>query len=318
MVSCKSFQAVTVTTPRCVTFLGSANPESKSTEATLTYAERLNIYMNHPWGLVDYHMYLTHIESRRDEITRSRECHLLETDGFTQVSLTEDLTSEKIPTDTNPIVLFVSLPVPKVGNKFDNTKLVLGFDLATFNLQGYLVKSEAPLDEYKDFHKAWDKARLVIDLHAHKFLCMVDHAMQNEIEILEAGMLREYGEIRHDFHAGFDMVIVIQFLQFLGDHANILFTDGEWFRESYSSFEDSMREIIAASSRGSWFAANDGLTVEQYRQKQAKKAVTSALFFSQLNGISKKAGPDEHSADAGKNAQSDTRVKLSMMEAWLA
>jgi hypothetical protein len=284
MMSRKSSHTVTMTKPRRITFLDTSNPKpssAKSTGGKLTYAERLNIYMNHPWGLVDYHMYLTHIESRRDEINRSKECHLLETGGFTQVTLTEELTSEKIPTGTNPTIVFVSLPVPKVGNRFDNTKLVLGFDLATFNLQGYLVESETPLDDYKDLHKAWNKGRLMIDMHAHKLLGIVDHTMQNEIEILETGMLRHYGENKLEFHAGFDMVIAIQFLQFLDDHADLLFEDGEWFREKYTPFQDDIREIIAASSRSSWFAANDGLAVGQYRQKEIKNVVVSSLFYGQ-------------------------------------
>jgi hypothetical protein len=329
MMCRKSSQTVTVTKARRITFLGSANPKSssaKSTEGRLTYTERLNIYMNHPWGLVDYHIYLTHIESRRDEINRSKECHLLETDGFTQVSLTEELTSEKIPTDTNPTVVFVSLPVPKVGNKFDNTKLVLGFDLATFNLQGYLVESETPLDDYKDLHKAWNKGRLIIDMHSHKFLGIVDHTMQNEIEILEFGILRHYGETKREFHAGFDMVIAIQFLQFLDDHAGLLFEDGEWFREKYTPFQDDMREMIAASSRGSWFAANDGLTVGQYRQKEIKKVVVSGLLYGQTVDILEQPVFDEQASgtfgvvpcDAEKVSKSDPRAKLIDMGAWLA
>ncbi|KAJ5297951.1 hypothetical protein PENANT_c012G02711 [Penicillium antarcticum] len=321
MMSRKSSHTVTEVPPGHVTFLKSANPEpssAKPTEVRLTYAERLNLYMNHPWGLVDYHIYLAHIESGRDRINRSKECHLLESDGFTQVSLTEELTSEKIPTGTTPTVIFVSIPVPKVANKFDNTRLVLGFDLTAFNLQGYLVESETPLDGYKDLHKAWNKGRLIINMHAHKFLGMVDHTMRNDIEILDVGMLRHYGETKREFHAGFDMVIAIQFLQFLSDHADLLFEDSEWFRETYTSSQYNMREMIAASSHGSWFAANDGMTVEQYRQKERRKVVVSNLFYGQTVDILGQAASAEQKAVPAEVSKVDAHAKLIKLGAWLA
>ncbi|KAJ5761923.1 uncharacterized protein N7511_005305 [Penicillium nucicola] len=321
MVSRKSSQTVTVTTPRRGTFLESANPGSSSTEskkATMTYVERLNLYMSHPWGLVDYHIYLTHIESGRDAINRLEECHLLETDAFTRVRLTEQLTSEKIPTGTTPTVVIVSLPVPKVENKFDNTKLVLGFDLATFNLQGYLIESETPIDGYQDLHKAWNKGRLIIDVHAHKFLDMVDHTMKNDIEILDLGMFRHYGETKLEFHAGFDMVIAIQFLQFLGDHADLLFGDGIWFAETYTPFQDDMREMIAASSRDSWFAAHGGKTVEQYHQKEMKKVVVSNLFYSQTVDILDRSVADKQRVVPAETSRLDARARLIEMGAWLS
>ncbi|KAJ5822175.1 uncharacterized protein N7525_011459 [Penicillium rubens] len=249
----------------------------------LSFASYLNRYMRHPWGVIDYHIYLTHIESGRDKLRREKECHLLETTGFAQVTLHDEPVLNNIPAYTNPTVFFVSLPVPDIQNESSNALLVLGFDLQSDRLQGYFFEPESPVENYDDLWEVWSQGEghLVIDVPVDRFLAIIRHTMQHRIEILEIGVLHHYGLTTREFQAGLDMVVTVQFLQFVDDFAELLSEEPDELRETYTPFQDELRELLASGSRDAWFAVRDGLNIEQYRQKQLKKVVSSGLFQGQ-------------------------------------
>ncbi|KXG51627.1 uncharacterized protein PGRI_090200 [Penicillium griseofulvum] len=248
-----------------------------------SFAAHGNRYMRHPWGVIDYHIYLTHIESRRDKLHREKECYLPGTTGFTQVSLHDETVLEDVFTHSHPTVVFASLPVPDVDDESSIASMVLGFDLESRRLQGYYFQPESPIKNYEDLWKVWSQGegQLVIDIPVDRFLAVIRHTMQQHIEILEIGLLRHYGLTMREFQAGLDMVITVQFLQFLDDFAELVSEDPEEIREIYTPFQDELRELLATGSRDSWFAVRDGLSIEQYRQKQLKKVVASGLFHGQ-------------------------------------
>jgi hypothetical protein len=239
--------------------------------------------MRHPWGVIDYYIYLTHIESGRDKLRREKECHLVETTGFTQVTLHDEPVLNNIPAYTNPTVVFVSLPVPDMQNEFSNARLVLGFDLQCDRLQGYFFEPESPVENYEDLWEVWNQGegQLVIDVPVDRFLAIIRHTMQHQIEILEIGVLHHYGLTTREFQAGLDMVVTVQFLQFVDDFAELLSEEPDELRETYTPFQDELRELLATGSRDAWFAVRDGLNIDQYRQKQLKKVVASGLFQGQ-------------------------------------
>ncbi|KAI2718436.1 hypothetical protein CBS147339_7169 [Penicillium roqueforti] len=254
-----------------------------ATPNEVCFASHLNRYMHHPWGVVDYYIYLLHIESGRNKLRRKKECYLLETTGFTQVTLHDEPVLNNLPTHTNPTVIFVSLPVPDMQNEFSNARLVLGFDLQSDRLQGYFFEPEAPIENYEDLWKVWNQGEgeLVIDVPVDRFLAIVRYTMEHQIEILEIGVLHHYGLITREFQAGLDMVVTLQFLQFVDDFAELLAEEPDELRELYTPFQDELRELLATGSRDTWFAVRDGLNMEQYRQKQLKKVVASGLFHGQ-------------------------------------
>ncbi|CAI7582977.1 unnamed protein product [Penicillium glandicola] len=271
------------------------DPEPKIPEPTNSqlvpsepsFASHSNRHMRHPWGVIDYYIYLSHIESGRDKLHRKKECYLLETAGFKQVilhdALHDEATLDNIQSHINPTAVFVSLPVPDMKNEFSTARLVLGFDLKSDRLQGYFFDPENPIENYKDLSEAWTQGegQLVIDIPVERFLAIIRHTMEHQIEILEIGLLHHYGLATREFQAGLDMVITVQFLQFVDDFAEVLSEEPEELREVYAPFQDELRELLAAGSRDSWFAVRDGLSIEQYRQKQLKKVVASGLFHGQ-------------------------------------
>ncbi|OQE06675.1 hypothetical protein PENVUL_c017G06633 [Penicillium vulpinum] len=267
------------------------NPQPENAEPTNSlkpsghtfFASHGNRYMRHPWSVIDYHIYLTHIESRRDKIRREQECHLIKNTGFTQVAIHDKPVLDNAISQTNSTVVFVSLPIPDAQNESSTASLVLGFDLKLHRLQAYFFEPKSPIENYEDLWKVWSKGegQLVIDIPVDRFLAAIRHTMQHQVEILEIGLLHHYGIITRAFQAGLDMVITVQFLQFVDDFAELITKDHEELREAYTPYQDELREVLAAGSRDSWFAVRDGLTIEQYRQKQLKKVVASGLFHGQ-------------------------------------
>ncbi|CAG7963252.1 unnamed protein product [Penicillium nalgiovense] len=276
-------QVIQAASPRLSPSADDMAPDSQAVPKELSFASHLNRYMRHPWGVIDYYIYLTHIESGRDKLRREKECHLLETTGFAQVILHDEPVLNNIPAYTNPTVVFISLPVPDMQNEFSNARLVLGFDLQSDRLQGYFFEPESPVENYEDLWKVWNQGggQLVIDVPVDRFLAIIRHTMQNQIEILEIGVLHHYGLTTREFQAGLDMVVTVQFLQFVDDFAELLSEEPDELRETYTPFQDELRELLATGSRDAWFAVRDGLNIEQYRQKQLKKVVASGLFQGQ-------------------------------------
>ncbi|KAJ5186588.1 hypothetical protein N7449_011352 [Penicillium cf. viridicatum] len=276
----------------------STNPnppmDSDSTSTELSFPSSSNRHMRHPWGVLDYHIYLSHIESKRDELRRKKECHLLETTGFRQVTLHDEPELDNIPANTNPTVVFVSLPVPDMQDESSTARLVLGFDLKFDRLQGYFFESEAPIENYEDLWQVWNQGggELVIDVPVERFLAVIRHTMQQQVEILEIGVLHHYGLTTRGFQAGLDMVIAVQFLQFVDDFAELLSEEPCEFRGLYLPFQDELRNLLEGGSRDAWFDVRDGLNIQQYRQKQLKKVVASGLFHGQ-NMVVLRKGPEQ-------------------------
>ncbi|KAJ5359922.1 hypothetical protein N7517_009113 [Penicillium concentricum] len=253
-----------------------------TTPSDPSFASHGNRYMRHPWGVIDYHIYLTHVENRRDNLRREKECYILENTGFRQALHYKPLL-DNVLAHTNPTVVFVSLPVPDAQNESSIASLVLGFDRQSRCLQGWFFEPKSPIENYADLWKVWSQGegQLVIDIPIDRFLAIVRYTMQHQIEILELGLLHHHALTTHPFQAGLDMVITVQFLQFIDDFAELVSEKPQEIREIFMPFQDELREMLAAGSRDSWFAVRDGHSIDQYRQRQLKKVVASGLFYGQ-------------------------------------
>jgi hypothetical protein len=274
--------------------------------------DHLNKYMRHPWGVVDYYILLANIERGRDKNCRANECYLVETEGLKQVALHDYPSFENVPSSINPTVFFVTIPVPNAQNEFTNTKLILGFDLTTRCFQGYLFEGPQELNNCEDLWCAYiqGQGKLVIDVHIERFLTILRHTMRHRIEILEFGMLHHNSMTTRAFHAGMDMLISIQFLQFAEDFADLLWEDAEGVREMYDPFQEELRSLLASASQDSWFSVRDGFTLEKYRQKQVRSTVTSGLFYGQSIIALRDDTEQRHLADSHEFGDSSRLVQI--------
>ncbi|KAJ5720322.1 uncharacterized protein N7483_008256 [Penicillium malachiteum] len=241
-------------------------------EKTLT--AKVQDASRHPWGVIDYHLYLAFIERGRDDLKRQSEFMLLEANGLRQVHVDDLLdvnTFAHSPTETH-IITFLNLPMLPLSMSMQLTeqKLVLGFDLQRQHLLGYFFES-AP-DNLADVYSIWHEGEVVIDIHIDRFLEMYEYTVKEALEILGVGMFRHFRESKRELPAGMDLVVTIQFAQFLRDFAGLLWEDrSNDFRKVYFEHEDHLRTLMSRASWESWFAVRNGLTIEQYRQKMMGK-----------------------------------------------
>lgn len=232
-------------------------------------AANLAQFVLHPWGMIDYHLYLASLERSRFCETRLNESHLLTTDGFEQISFDELWvlsTFDRVPTGTTPVIVFVMLPVPPASGVLTNRKLVLGFDLKSRHLLAYIV-DKAP-DHISDLGEVWDQRELVIDLDVYRFLEILEYTMDGHLEILRVGMLGYFQESTREFQSALDSVIAIQFMQFLNDFVDMLGVDSDEFLAAVKPYEEDLRDLLCKASYDAWFGACNGESIQQFRRRR--------------------------------------------------
>lgn len=251
--------------------------------------------------MIDYYLYLTAIERGRDGETRLNETRLLAADGFQHLSF-DDLsnaedTFARAPAGTNPTIFFVSLPVPSYENEFLCKQLLLGFDLQRHHLLGYLFEN-AP--DTTDLWKVWEQGKRVIDLHVLRFIDMLEYAAEQRPQIFRSGLLRHFRETQRGFQAGLDLVVAIQFAQFLNDFADLLWHESaDQFRAEYKPLENELRRLLQRASCEAWFGSRKGWTARQYRRHKIQEFVASELFFGDEMSAVDRACQSSAAATAG-------------------
>ncbi|KAJ5610778.1 hypothetical protein N7510_007497 [Penicillium lagena] len=258
-------------------------------------------FVSHPWGVIDYYLYLTAIERGRDGETRLNETRLLAADGFQYLSF-DDLsdaedTFARAPAGTNPTIFFVSLPVSCYENDSSRRQLLLGFDLRRHHLLGYLFEN-AP--DTTDLWTVWGQGTRVIDLHVLRFIDMLEYAAEQRPQIFRSGLLRHFRETQRGFPAGLDLVVAIQFAQFLNDFADLLWHESaDQFRAEYKPLEDELRRLLQRASCEAWFGSRKGWTARQYRRHKIQEFVASELFFGDEMSTVDPASHSSAAATAG-------------------
>ncbi|KAJ5902924.1 hypothetical protein N7495_003452 [Penicillium taxi] len=256
-----------------------ASPKSPSTNKTLV--SRLMESSRHPWGVTDYNLYLAAIEKDHNTKTRTMEIFFLEKYGFKRISLTELFdrrTFDHVATGANPIITFIQLPLLYIGtDEPSEQKLVLGLNMKAQHLVGYFFE-QAP-DELADLSDVWHEGQLIIDVHFERFLEMSNYTLEGHLDILGVGIFSYFRETKREFKTGMDLVVVIQFLQFLNDFYELLFRNTPDFRDRHVSYEEKLRQILSKSSYDSWFAIKNELTFQQYREQKVNETIPCDIFY---------------------------------------
>jgi hypothetical protein len=270
--------------------------------------------------MIDYYLYLTAIERGRDRETRLNETRLLAADGFQPLSF-DDLrdaegTFARAPADTNPLIIFVSLPVASDDNEFSHRQLLLGFDLQRHHLLGDLC-DKAPLDtDMTDLGTVWEQGQRqrVIDLHVLRFIEILEYAAEQRPQIFRRGVLRHFRETKRGFPAGLDLVVAIQFVQFLDDFADLLWHESaDQFRAEYKPLENELRRLLQRASCEAWFGSRKGWTARQYRRHQVQEFVASLLFLGDEMSAADSASQSSASGPASDTADGSRQPSRMMV-----
>lgn len=237
-------------------------------------AANLPQFVLRPWGMIDYHLYLASVERNRYCETRLNKTHLLTADGLEQISydqLWDISTFDRVPRGTHPMIMFGMLPVPTASGELPNRKLVLGFDLKNHHLLAYLF-DDAP-DYVSDLGEVWEQGQQVIDLEVDRFLEILEYTMDDHQEILRVGMLGYFQESAREFQSALELVVVVLFVQFLNDFVDLLGVDSDEFLAIVQPYEEELRGLICKASYQAWFAASNGESIQQYRQRRMEDYV---------------------------------------------
>lgn len=226
-----------------------------------------------PWGIIDYWLYLTQVvEKGRTKEKRIDEVHLLTANGFQQTEIDFEFLCDRKADSGATVIIFLALPVPSIRLGLPHRKIVLGFDLKTLHLQAYLI-DHAP--EYlADLGQIWSRARLIFSIEANRFLHMLERTLTGDLSAIRTGIITSLAESIHELHSALDLVIAIQFSQFLYDFAELLGKDRDRSIEPHRRYDDQMRELLRKASTDAWFSARNGLTVEQYRLREKDAAIS--------------------------------------------
>ncbi|EPS31830.1 hypothetical protein PDE_06788 [Penicillium oxalicum 114-2] len=250
----------------------------------------------HPWDLIDYYLYLILIEKgvhRRE--TRLFRSWVIESDGSRWENFEYLLDSDDHDSQTgwiDPVIIFSSLPVPHAVG-YDDRRIVLGMNLRTQSLVGYLFES-APEDLISVVSTpVWRDREVIIDLPLQRFVDILEHSIklgQEPTHALRGGLFNFFRESTRRFHAGMDLVLTIQYIQFLRDafFAGQIRTTSEYnvaaeFPSYLADREEYLRDLLCRESNRAWMSAHTGVTVHDVRQRSlANTPFSPDLFVDQL------------------------------------
>lgn len=230
-------------------------------------------FLIYPWKMIDYWLYLTHaVERGRTSETRLDGAHLLTTNGFFQTDFDDLCTLRTVPGPN--YIVFTALPMP--SSRLPNRKIVLGFDLKSRHLQAHLADC-AP-ERFADLGQVWSRSELIIDIQADLFPDILEYTLNGHLDILRVGMIGYFQKSTRELHSALDLVIAIQFGQFLSDFAELLGGDKAHFTKFYRPYDEQMRDLLQTASTKAWFGARDGLSIGQYRLGEMDEFVSFDLF----------------------------------------
>ncbi|KAJ6131056.1 hypothetical protein N7523_001516 [Penicillium sp. IBT 18751x] len=240
------------------------------------------------WSMIDYWLYLLLVEKAPTKKMYPDEVHLLTANGFKPTLIDLEFFHVSRRELSADLIIFRALPVPSIRFGLPSRKIVLSFNLKTLHLQVYL-NDRAP-ELLADFGKVWSRAELVLGIGAGQFLSALECTFTGNLNAVRKGILTSFAVSTRQFHSALELVIAIQFSQFLYEFAELLGCLSGRSIESYQRYYDPMRELLRRASTDAWFGAKDGLTVEQYR---VRKKNATILFDSVESGqIAGSSGSD--------------------------
>jgi len=230
----------------------------------------------------DYYMFLLRTEQGRDQRTRresnlalqNNTFHPLPYDWFWEADFLH-----RLRTSSNSTVIFQVIPIPSPGSPREK-KLALGFDFATNTLRAWTFDPiPVPFEdlysrpdiwkECRDrnaLSECWHRRSPIISLSMNRFYEIIDFTMDHFNEygpkMLSGGLLRFFEETTFPFHPSMDLVIVIQFAQFLGDFLDVMIKDYETSKQllvKYEAYQEFLRNLLLRSSVDVWMTSYDVL-----------------------------------------------------------
>jgi hypothetical protein len=242
----------------------------------------------HPWDLVDYYLYLIANERKYQNWgVRLSNSWLIESDGSRWDNFGYAIDSDDRDCQTgwkDPLVLFSSLPVPHATTECPDRRIILGVNLRTYHLVGYLFES-AP-ESIAGLDSVWDRRELIINVSLKRFTHILKYSVDENPSVLKKGVFNFFRESSRRLHAGMDAVITIKYIQFIRDALSgarlsapcrVGEEPPKWF-----DMEEHLRNFLCRGSASGWMSSHEGMTAEEVRKRILGNTSPSCIFSDQL------------------------------------
>ncbi|KAJ5698439.1 hypothetical protein N7462_000444 [Penicillium macrosclerotiorum] len=236
----------------------------------------------HPWGMIDWYLFLSTIEKDQEWESLIFDSQMLEMYGtrsqsFRVLSLSKDDDNyyDNEPAWEQPIIVFSSLPLP-CSHSDQECSLVLAFDLTNASLLAFLFPS-AP-QTLDTLRSVWDEGELVINVPLARFQAVLDYTMAGHPQTLWIGVFNYFRESTREFPAGLDLLLVIQFVQFVNDYTEFLAALDIKLPACLRSHELGLRALLCRASQEAWIATRDGLSASQFLERKVGELLGSEML----------------------------------------
>ncbi len=194
-------------------------------------------------------------------------------------------------------MLFASFPVPHV-TKFPDRRIVLGVNLRTHCLVGYLFES-AP-ERIAELKSVWDERELIVKVTVKRFIYILKYTINKDPAVVRKGVFNYFRESSRRLHVGMDAVLTIKYIQFLRDslcgaRLSAPYSVGE-APPTLFKMEEYLRDFLCRGSASGWMSSHAGITTDEMRKRMLVQNSSSSIFIDQLfpSDVVNHEGPRSH------------------------
>ncbi|PKX94454.1 uncharacterized protein P174DRAFT_431375 [Aspergillus novofumigatus IBT 16806] len=241
-------------------------PSSATEDIDVVEPQALTSSVKHPWGIIDYHLYLNSLEAGKDMHIRREDLYLFDgTDcepiRYCDLFITEIYRMEE--DSQRARLLFAILPIAEKGAVFGERNYVLGYDWKYRSL--FARHFNWMPHDIRDIWSVWSEGTTVYTISISRLFSLLQSTFQKRTGragegILSSNPLCTSLQVSDD--PGMEMVIVTMFAQFAADFIDVIFIQEEYqkqkFRHQLAYYEDQCRQTMQRASYRAWFALRAG------------------------------------------------------------
>ncbi|RHZ66175.1 hypothetical protein CDV55_106767 [Aspergillus turcosus] len=250
-------------------------PSSATEDTDVVGPEPLAFNAKHPWGIIDYHLYLNSLEGGKDMHIRRENLYLFDGTDCEPIRYCDLFIPETYRMDESQRarLLFAILPIAEKGAVFGERNYVLGFDWKYRTL--FARHFNWMPHDIRDIWSVWSEGTTVYTISISRLFSLLESTFQKRTGkagegILSSNSLCRSLQVNDD--PGMEMVIATMFAQFAGDFIDVIFIQEEYekqkFRHQLGCYEDQCRQVLQRASYRAWFALRAGSWGAKYRAEK--------------------------------------------------
>lgn len=251
-------------------------PLSATEDTHVVEPEALTSSVKHPWGIIDYHLYLNSLEAGKDMHIRRENLYLFDDTDCEPIRYCDLFVTEiyRMEEDSQRArLLFAILPIAEKGAVFGERNYVLGYDWKYRSL--FARHFNWMPHDIRDIWSVWSEGTTVYTISISRLFNLLQSTFQKRTGRAGEGILSSNplcASLQVGDDPGMEMVIVTMFAQFAADFIDVIFIQEEYqkqkFRHQLAYYEDQCRQVLQRASYRAWFALRPGSARAKYRTEK--------------------------------------------------